>query len=198
MTANKPKSVFDIMIVGVGGQGIVKLGQFFQQYSMECSNIYNMVAIESRGVSQREGSVYAIVRYALTNAEHVDNGIISPLPIMQKVDLMLALEPLEFLRNLHYLAPDGIVILNTQTQIPKSSIREGQSSYPDVDKLLAKLRDIYPNIKLLMQNFTESKTTAGFASSFSNVKMLNLLPEACPELFNTPEFKELQKIFFEK
>ncbi|MHA1619405.1 MAG: hypothetical protein ACTSVZ_08990, partial [Promethearchaeota archaeon] len=55
--------IYNIMIVGVGGLGVITIGKFFQEYALIDSKIRNMVAMESRGVSQREGSVYAIVRY---------------------------------------------------------------------------------------------------------------------------------------
>ncbi len=56
---------FKIMILGVGGQGIITVGQFFQEYTLQSDNIVDMVATESRGVSQREGSVNAFIIYQI-------------------------------------------------------------------------------------------------------------------------------------
>jgi len=46
--------IYNILITGVGGQGVVLLGKILREYGMISPLIKNVVGTETRGVSQRE------------------------------------------------------------------------------------------------------------------------------------------------
>ncbi|MBY9006482.1 MAG: hypothetical protein KGD63_06965 [Candidatus Lokiarchaeota archaeon] len=46
-------NIFNILIVGVGGQGVLLLGNILRQYGFISPLIKNVVGTETRGVSQR-------------------------------------------------------------------------------------------------------------------------------------------------
>ncbi|MFX1276240.1 MAG: hypothetical protein ACFFBP_09585 [Promethearchaeota archaeon] len=46
--------IYNILITGVGGQGVVLLGKILREYGMKSPLIKNVVGTETRGVSQRE------------------------------------------------------------------------------------------------------------------------------------------------
>ena len=46
--------IYNILITGVGGQGVVLLGKILREYGMQSPLIKNVVGTETRGVSQRE------------------------------------------------------------------------------------------------------------------------------------------------
>ena len=89
---------------------------------MRTALIKNVVGTETRGVSQREGSVTATARYlidskvySLEQGYEVDD-LISPLIPINDAHLVLGLEPLETIRNLKYISEATVVILNTHRQ----------------------------------------------------------------------------------
>jgi Pyruvate/2-oxoacid:ferredoxin oxidoreductase gamma subunit len=189
--------IFNILIVGVGGQGVMTLGKFFQAYALEDPKIGNMVATESRGVSQREGSVKAIVRYVL-DEKHTGMAI-SPTLSQGSVRLLLALEPLEFLRNVHYLDPEAFVLLNTQPLIPKSSMTKKDVSYPDIQECLGKLCTQYPKIHIIARNFHQLALTQFGQSVMVNRLLLDALQENLPKVFEKALITRLiQSMFHEK
>ncbi|MFX0070663.1 MAG: hypothetical protein ACFFAO_06195 [Candidatus Hermodarchaeota archaeon] len=46
--------MYNVLVVGVGGQGVVLLGNILREYGMRMPLIKNVVGTETRGVSQRE------------------------------------------------------------------------------------------------------------------------------------------------
>jgi indolepyruvate ferredoxin oxidoreductase beta subunit len=83
---------------------------------------------EVHGMSQRGGAVLANLRLA-------DAPIASDLIPLGSAALILSMEPLESLRYLRYLSPDGALVTSTN---PVVNIRD----YPDLDGLLAMVRSL--------------------------------------------------------
>lgn len=193
---------FNILIVGVGGQGVIKLGQFFQEYALCHDTIQDMIATESRGVSQREGSIYALVRYRLpafpagTEGVSHDTGLstdisvsrLSPTIPLQKVHLMLALEPLEFFRNIHYLSPTARVILNTRPIIPKNILKKPELHYPKIEDLLSLVKTAYPGVEIHMKDYTKSILESAGKTISLNVFMLRDALLTYPALFKPESY----------
>jgi indolepyruvate ferredoxin oxidoreductase beta subunit len=88
---------YDILLCGVGGQGILSVAYVMDQSAMEAG--YFLKQPEVHGMSQRGGAVQAHVR--VSNAP-----IASDLIPAGEADLILSLEPLESLRYLRSLNPE--------------------------------------------------------------------------------------------
>ncbi len=115
-----------IRIVGVGGQGIVLASNLIGEVALAAG--LDVKKAEVHGMSQRGGSVTCDVRFG--------EKVFSPLAAPGEVDLIIAFERLEALRNLSALKPDGTVVVNRQSIAP-STVTSGMATYPpDVDERL--------------------------------------------------------------
>ena len=93
----------DILICGVGGQGTVLASKIIAAAAMEAGDPVH--SAETIGMAQRGGPVTSHVR--------IGKEAYSPLIPFGSADMILAFEPAEAVRNLRYLKPDGIVIVNS-------------------------------------------------------------------------------------
>jgi len=89
------------LLCGVGGQGTVLASRIIATASME-KGLFARTA-ETIGMAQRGGSVVSHVR--------IGKNVSSPMIPDGKADVIIAFEPGEAVRNLHYLKKDGIVIV---------------------------------------------------------------------------------------
>jgi len=109
----------DIIIAGVGGQGILTIAAIIDLAAMELG--LQVKQAEVHGMSQRGGAVESHLRIS-------SDAIWSDLIPLGKADLILSLEPMEALRHLHFLSPKGFIITATE---PQGEI----DGYPSVDAL---------------------------------------------------------------
>lgn len=98
----------DILLCGVGGQGTVLASKLIAAAAMREGHTVH--SAETIGMAQRGGSVTSHIR--------IGADIGSPLIPFGAADMILAFEPAEAVRNLHYLKPDGIVIVNRTPVCP--------------------------------------------------------------------------------
>jgi len=117
---------YDVILAGVGGQGILSIAFIIDRASLLQS--LNFKQAEVHGMSQRGGAVQSHLRLA-------DGPIYSDLIPRGKCDLILAVEPLEALRYLDYLHPEGRIITNAT---PFINIPD----YPPIDDILASIKEI--------------------------------------------------------
>jgi len=117
---------FDILLAGVGGQGVLSMAAIIGRAALT-EGLYAKQS-EVHGMAQRGGAVQAHLRLA-------DHPIESDLIPLGTADLILSLEPMESLRYLAYLAPEGTLVTaaNPFVNIP---------DYPDVEKILARVRSL--------------------------------------------------------
>ncbi len=94
----------DIILAGVGGQGILSIAAVLGQAALEDS-LYLKQA-EVHGMSQRGGDVQSNLRLS-------SKPIASDLIPLGKADLIISLEPMEALRYLPWLSPEGTIVTNT-------------------------------------------------------------------------------------
>ncbi len=113
----------DIILAGVGGQGILSIATVIGSAALQQG--LHLKQAEVHGMSQRGGDVQSNLR--LSSAP-----IYSDLIPRGGADLIVSLEPMEALRYLPYLAPDGWIITNTA---PLVNIPD----YPPMDVVLAEL-----------------------------------------------------------
>jgi indolepyruvate ferredoxin oxidoreductase beta subunit len=114
----------DIILAGVGGQGILSIAAVIGMAAVE-SGLYLKQA-EVHGMSQRGGAVQSHLRIS-------DLPIASDLIPEGSCDMILSVEPMEALRYLPFLAKDGWVVTSTKTF-------ENIEDYPAEDELFEQIR----------------------------------------------------------
>lgn len=113
----------DIIIAGVGGQGILSIATAIGAAAL--NNELNVKQAETHGMSQRGGDVVSHMRIS-------EKTIYSDLIAHGEADLIMSVEPMESLRYLPFLSKKGFIVTNTT---PFVNIPD----YPDMDALLKKL-----------------------------------------------------------
>jgi indolepyruvate ferredoxin oxidoreductase beta subunit len=123
---------FDIVIAGVGGQGVLTLASILARAAR--ADGLEAKLSEVHGMAQRGGSVLAHLRIA-------DRPVQSPLIPTGSAHLLLATEPLEALRHLALLDPSATVVSTLDA-------RRDIAGYPDEGELLDRLRGL-PSVRLV-------------------------------------------------
>jgi indolepyruvate ferredoxin oxidoreductase, beta subunit len=113
----------DIILAGVGGQGILSIAAVIGYAAIDMG-LYIKQA-EVHGMSQRGGDVSSNLRIS-------DREIYSDLIPRGKADLIISVEPMESLRYIPMLSPDGWLITNDEpfVNIP---------NYPEIEKIHAEI-----------------------------------------------------------
>ena len=119
----------DIILCGVGGQGILSIATIIGEAAMN-ENLYIKQA-EVHGMSQRGGDVQSNLRIS-------SDPIASDLIACGGADVIISMEPMEALRYLPWLSKTGWVITSST---PFKNI----PNYPDMDVINADL-DKLPNV----------------------------------------------------
>ena len=94
----------DIILCGVGGQGILSIATIIGEAAMK-ENLFIKQA-EVHGISQRGGDVQSNLRLS-------SDPISSDLIPLGGADVIISMEPMEALRYLPFLAPEGWIITST-------------------------------------------------------------------------------------
>ena len=95
----------NIILAGVGGQGILTIAAVIDLAALKCGLTIRQA--EVHGMSQRGGAVQSHLRIS-------DHEIFSDLIAEGSADLILSVEPLEALRYLPFLSPEGRVVTATE------------------------------------------------------------------------------------
>lgn len=168
----------DIILAGVGGQGILSIATVIGQVAL--SEGWYLKQAEVHGMSQRGGEVQSHLRIS-------SDPIWSDLIPQGKADIILSLEPLEALRYVPWLAPDGCVVTSS---VPFRNI----DNYPDLEEVYAAIRSCPKHILI--------DTDALVKEINAPVQAANmvLLGAAIPMLGVEPEIVKagLQKVFARK
>jgi indolepyruvate ferredoxin oxidoreductase beta subunit len=120
----------DIILAGVGGQGILSIAFVIDNAALAEGLSFKQA--EVHGMAQRGGAVQSHMRLS-------SERIWSDLIPKGEADMILSVEPLEALRYLGYLRPDGIVVTSST---PYVNIPD----YPPVESILAEIRNIGTSI----------------------------------------------------
>lgn len=114
---------YDIIFAGVGGQGIISAAAML----MEQANKLGLFCKQNEvhGMAQRGGAVVCHVRIS-------DKEIYSAIIPKGAADFILGTEPMEALRYIDSLSPDGCVITSLR---PVKNIE-----YPDLGKITAAIK----------------------------------------------------------
>jgi len=149
----------DIILAGVGGQGIISIAAIIGYAALE-QGMY-LKQSEVHGMSQRGGDVMSNLRIS-------HQPIASDLIPFGQADMIISIEPLESLRYLPFLSPQGWVITNTR---PFSNI----PNYPEMDKVMEEIARVPHHIAL------DAETTAKEAGSAKAANIV-ILGAAAPFL----------------
>ena len=129
-------AVTNILLVGVGGQGILLASEILAEAFMLAG--FDVKKSEIHGMSQRGGSVVSHVRFG--------EKVFSPVVPEGEGDILFGFELLETFRYLDLLRPGAKVIAN-DFRIPPPSVLLGKDSYPD--DLGSKISSRFPDFILL-------------------------------------------------
>jgi indolepyruvate ferredoxin oxidoreductase beta subunit len=151
----------EVIICGVGGQGVVLMSELLGNAAVRDG--IEVKGSEVLGMAQRGGSVFSNIR--------LGSGAYAPLTPEGKCDVLIAVEPSEALRNIHYLSKSSLVVVNSRKVMP-FTVFLGQSSYPDLEEILDKLNKVSDRVVTL--DATELAEEAGNLQS-ANVVMLGAL-----------------------
>jgi indolepyruvate ferredoxin oxidoreductase beta subunit len=116
----------DIILAGVGGQGILSIAFVIDNAALEEG--LNFKQAEVHGMAQRGGAVQSHLRLS-------NDPIYSDLIPRGGADMILSVEPLESLRYLDYLSPGGIIVTS---RTPFVNIPD----YPDIEKVLKEIKTV--------------------------------------------------------
>jgi indolepyruvate ferredoxin oxidoreductase beta subunit len=124
--AEESKMKTDIILCGVGGQGILSIATIIGEAAMN-ENLYIKQA-EVHGMSQRGGDVQSNLRIS---SEPIHSDLIAK----GAADVIISMEPMEALRYLPYLKKDGWIITSSApfVNIP---------NYPDIEDVMADLKSV--------------------------------------------------------
>ena len=143
----------DIIVAGVGGQGILLISHIISNAAMHENLFVKQSFI--KGLSQRRGEVFSQIRIS-------DENVYSPIIPPCNVDLLIGLEPLEAARFVHNLSPDGHAIVNTE----KIEIK----NYPELDDYFPQERCHFIDAKKIADAVglakAENMALLGAASTF--------------------------------
>ena len=127
----------DIILSGVGGQGILSIAATIGMAALE--NHLQLKQAEVHGMSQRGGAVQSHLRIS-------GNEIASDLIPLGEADLIISVEPMESLRYLPWLSKSGWLVTNTS---PFVNIPD----YPDMENLLSEIEKIPQHIAINADEF---------------------------------------------
>lgn len=163
----------NILIVGVGGQGILLTGRIMGNHAMDKGLDVKMS--EVHGMAQRGGSVVMQVKYG--------DKVHSPLVELGEADVIFAFEKLEALRYLPYLKEDGVMIVNTQEIAPMPVVM-GRETYPEQieEKLKRACKDIC---------FIDALS---IAEKIGNVKVVNMIMIGAYAAYMEDQLSEWEQI----
>ncbi len=102
----------DIVLAGVGGQGLITLGRVVGEALMLGG--YDVKIAEVHGLSQRGGAVIVYVRF---DRDHV----YAPTFSQGEANTLVALEMIEAVRRINFLSKDGLLIANDLILSPPAS-----------------------------------------------------------------------------
>lgn len=154
----------DIVIAGVGGQGVILISEVIGRAAVAAS--MPVRGAETHGMAQRGGSVINHTRIGCRYSPMVSEG---------SADVLLALEPAEALRYSSFASVDGVALVNTTPVLP-TTVTTGRFSYPSLDDLLSSLRR---RCEVKAIDATSLASSAGTAQAM-NVVMLGALSRYIP------------------
>ncbi|MCQ2111643.1 MAG: indolepyruvate oxidoreductase subunit beta [Bacteroidaceae bacterium] len=164
----------DIILCGVGGQGILSIATIIGQAATEAG--INLKQAEVHGMSQRGGDVQSNLRLSTDPiwSDQIPTG---------QVDVIISMEPMEALRYVPYLSPSGIIVTSSKSfvNIP---------NYPDEQALKEELAAL-PNVQLEIEEIAKelhspksaNMVLLGMAAPYIEILSVDQLRSAVATIF---------------
>ncbi len=143
----------NIILAGVGGQGILSIATVIGEAALS-EGLYLKQA-EVHGMSQRGGDVQSNLRLS-------SDPIMSDLIEKGSADLIISLEPMEALRYVSYLAPNGWIVTSS---IPFVNI----PNYPPLDEVITHISAFSNHVLLDVETLAKE---AGAPQQAANMVLL--------------------------
>lgn len=124
-------TVFNVVIVGIGGQGNLLLSRLIATAARLKG--FEAQTGETLGMAQRGGSVISFIRYG--------KDVFTPLVPDHEAHFLISLEPSEALRAIQYVGSSTSVLLNTKKRVPTQVIL-GEQEYPDLRQIEGNLKSV--------------------------------------------------------
>ncbi len=161
-TKSRNVKEFNIVTIGVGGQGILTLAGIVSEAALKQG--YDVKMSELHGLAQRGGSIPCQVRFG--------EKIYSSLVKIGGADLVIAMEPLEALRAAKYASPEKTILIMNTHKIQPVAVTVLGKKYPELDEIKKELKNFFKEI--IDVNATEIATKETGKSVTSNIYMLGL------------------------
>ena len=133
-----PGSLFNVSLVGVGGQGILLTSDILALAALRAG--FDVKKSEIHGMSKRGGSVVSQVRFG--------PRVFSPIIPDGASDVLVSFERTEALRHLHLAKPGGTILVNDMERVP---VTVSSGLQPPVADMAARLAAI-PGLILIDAN----------------------------------------------
>jgi len=130
----------DIIIAGVGGQGILTIARALSMASTRKG--LHVKQAEVHGMSQRGGAVFSHLRIS-------DQEIFSDIIPAGKADMILAIEPLEALRYGPMLRPGGTIVASTNAEV-------NIPDYPAIESVLGHIAGFEKHVAIDMEKLARA------------------------------------------
>lgn len=116
----------DIILCGVGGQGILSIATIIGEAATKAG--VNLKQAEVHGMSQRGGDVQSNLRLST-------EPIYSDLIAQGGCDVVISMEPMESLRYLPYLSKNGVIVTSNKPFINIPNYPEEKALFEELDSL---------------------------------------------------------------
>jgi indolepyruvate ferredoxin oxidoreductase beta subunit len=150
------KKPINFLLAGVGGQGTILASDVLANVGL--AGGYQVKQAEVHGMSQRGGSVTSFVRWG--------EKVYSPLVGAGEVDVFLAFEKVEALRNLKQLRSGALALINLEA-IEPITVSSGGQSYPDDEGLRTIVEQVTKNVTYI--------DGSGIGRSLGNPRVSNVV-----------------------
>ena len=119
---------FDILVVGIGGQGTILASNILGEACLIEER--HVKGAETHGMAQRGGSVESHIRI---------DGLFGPLIPPGRADILISFDLLEALRYSHYLKKGGKMIVNRHLVLPTLVFTQNFPA-PTLDEIIEELK----------------------------------------------------------
>ena len=150
------RDTINFLLAGVGGQGTILASDVLVNVGLAAG--YATKQAEVHGMSQRGGSVTSFVRWGRV--------VHSPLVGAGEVDVFLAFEKAEALRNLNQLRPGALALVNLAA-IKPITVTSGGQPYPEDAILHQKFAEVTSQVV-----YVDGEATA---SALGNIRAANVV-----------------------
>jgi indolepyruvate ferredoxin oxidoreductase beta subunit len=168
----------DIILAGVGGQGILTIATIIGDAAAAAG--VNLKQAEVHGMSQRGGDVQSNLRLS---TEEIHSDLIK----QGAADMIISMEPMEALRYLPYLSEEGVVVTS-------SNAFKNIPNYPDEEALMAELKALPRTAILPIEDIAKENSVPKSA----NVVLLGMAAKHI-EILSPEQLREsIKRVFASK